>query len=49
MTEEIMQVSLSNKAAHARWGKALLLSSNDQGITVHLNATVNGTKLNAIQ
>lgn len=49
MTEEIMQVSLSNKAADARWGKAVLVSSNDQGITVHLNATVNGTKLNAIQ
>ncbi|EKN3594743.1 aminopeptidase PepB [Yersinia enterocolitica] len=43
---EIMQVSLSNNPADARWGEKALLSTDGEGITIHL--TGNG-KLGAIQ
>ncbi|CNB98611.1 aminopeptidase PepB [Yersinia enterocolitica] len=43
---EIMQVSLSNNPADARWGEKALLSTDAEGITIHL--TGNG-KLGAIQ
>ncbi|HDL7359357.1 TPA: aminopeptidase PepB [Yersinia enterocolitica] len=43
---ETMQVSLSNNPADARWGEKALLSTDAEGITIHL--TGNG-KLGAIQ
>ncbi|EPB4256225.1 aminopeptidase PepB [Yersinia enterocolitica] len=43
---EIMQVSLSNNPADARWGEKALLSTDAEGIMIHL--TGNG-KLGAIQ
>ncbi|WP_411751681.1 aminopeptidase PepB [Serratia sp. (in: enterobacteria)] len=39
MTTEIMQITLSQQPADARWGEKALLSTNDQGITIHLTAT----------
>ncbi|PVZ85441.1 aminopeptidase PepB [Serratia sp. S1B] len=46
MTTEIMQIRLSQQPADARWGDKALLSTNDQGMTIHLAA---GSKLGAIQ
>lgn len=46
MTTEIMQITLSQQPADARWGDKALLSTNDQGMTIHLAA---GSKLGAIQ
>lgn len=36
MTTEAMNISLSTTAADARWGDKAVLSSNDNGITIHL-------------
>jgi PepB aminopeptidase len=46
MTTEIMQITLSQQPADARWGEKALLSTNDQGITIHLS---NSGKLGLIQ
>ncbi|VTP65956.1 Peptidase B [Serratia rubidaea] len=46
MTTETMQITLSHQPADARWGEKALLSTNNDGITIHL--TGNG-KLGAIQ
>ncbi len=37
MTTPIMTVALSAAAADVRWGEKAILSSNDSGITIHLN------------
>jgi PepB aminopeptidase len=39
MTTEIMQITLSQQPADARWGEKALLSTNDQGITIHLSTS----------
>lgn len=36
MATEKMNISLSTTAADARWGEKAILSSNEQGITIHL-------------
>ncbi|MDU4093667.1 MAG: aminopeptidase PepB [Pantoea sp.] len=36
MTTEKMNIMLSNTAADARWGEKAILSSNDDGMTIHL-------------
>lgn len=46
MTTEIMQIALSQEPADARWGEKALLSTNDQGISIHLTAN---DELGAIQ
>ncbi|MFC0225063.1 aminopeptidase PepB [Serratia aquatilis] len=46
MTTEIMQITLSLKPADARWGEKAILSTNDQGMTIHLTAN---DKLGVIQ
>ncbi|WP_038825555.1 aminopeptidase PepB [Yersinia pseudotuberculosis] len=38
MTTEIMQISLSHNPADARWGEKALISTNDQGVTIHLTS-----------
>lgn len=38
MTTEIMQISLSHSPADARWGEKALISTNDQGVTIHLTS-----------
>ncbi|MBP2167897.1 PepB aminopeptidase [Erwinia toletana] len=37
MTTEAMNITLSTAAADARWGEKAILSSNDSGMTIHLN------------
>lgn len=46
MTTEIMQIRLSPQTAEARWGRNALLSSDDQGMTIHL---CTGANLDTIQ
>lgn len=46
MTTEIMQITLSHDAADARWGEKALLSTNNDGMTIHL---IGNGKLGAIQ
>ncbi|MEB6336223.1 aminopeptidase PepB [Serratia rhizosphaerae] len=46
MTTETMQITLSHQPADARWGEKALLSTNNDGITIHLTG---GGKLGAIQ
>lgn len=46
MTTEFMQVTLSQQPADARWGEKALLSTNGEGMTIHLTGT---DKLGAIQ
>lgn len=46
MTTEFMPVFLSTEAADARWGDKALLSTNDNGVTIHLSA---GCKHSAVQ
>ncbi|WP_411704904.1 aminopeptidase PepB [Edaphovirga cremea] len=36
MTSEVMAVSLSHNPADARWGEKALISTNNEGITIHL-------------
>lgn len=36
MTTEKMNIALSNTAADARWGEKAILSSNEDGMTIHL-------------
>lgn len=38
MANEIMQIMLSSQPADVRWGEKALLSVNDQGMTIHLDA-----------
>ncbi|QCR35285.1 aminopeptidase PepB [Nissabacter sp. SGAir0207] len=37
MTSEVMHIALSQQPADARWGEKALLSTNNDGITIHLN------------
>lgn len=46
MTTEMMQISLSDSPADARWGEKALLSTNTEGMTIHLSAN---DKLSTIQ
>ena len=46
MTTEFMQVTLSQQPADARWGEKALLSTNGEGMTIHLTGA---DKLGAIQ
>ncbi|OMQ21746.1 aminopeptidase PepB [Serratia oryzae] len=46
MTTETMQITLSHDAADARWGEKALLSTNNDGMTIHL---IGNGKLGAIQ
>ncbi|SUI49946.1 Peptidase B [Serratia marcescens] len=46
MTTEFMQVMLSQQPADARWGEKALLSTNGEGMTIHLTGA---DKLGAIQ
>ncbi|VXC96831.1 aminopeptidase B [Enterobacterales bacterium 8AC] len=46
MTTETMQITLSHDVADARWGEKALLSTNNDGMTIHL---IGNGKLGAIQ
>lgn len=46
MTTPMMQIRLSQQAADARWGEKAIISSTDQGMTIHLSA---GDELQVIQ
>jgi len=37
MTTQAMNITLSKAAADARWGEKAILSTNDSGMTIHLN------------
>ncbi|WNN43331.1 MULTISPECIES: aminopeptidase PepB [Winslowiella] len=37
MTTQAMNITLSTAAADARWGEKAILSTNDSGMTIHLN------------
>lgn len=37
MTAQAMNITLSTEAADARWGEKAILSTNDSGMTIHLN------------
>ncbi|ARJ42758.1 aminopeptidase PepB [Pantoea alhagi] len=39
MTTEKMNIALSTTAADARWGEKAILSSNEEGMTIHLNGS----------
>ncbi|MGD8105172.1 aminopeptidase PepB [Pantoea sp. FN0302] len=39
MTTEKMNIALSTTAADARWGEKAILSSNQEGMTIHLNGS----------
>lgn len=46
MTTEIMLVTLSHQPADARWGEKALLSTNAEGMTIHLTGN---DKLGSVQ
>ena len=39
MSNEFMPISLSHQPADARWGEKALLSSNAEGMVIHLNGS----------